>query len=609
MNPAPPVPAPEARPLRKVKPSITTALVLSFGALIVFGMALVLGISMWSAQKNTRELLASHAELAVLSLVRETRRRLVPVEQANSYVADLIARGRIDLDDRQKIVDTLLVSMAGLQQVFGMALVFPDGHYVRVRRGAGELSPIRSPLTADAENALADARQRHESFWTKPVWLPQARSTMFAVRTPIWNGETFVGMLVAGVTVNELSRFIARSSDAPLAANRFILLDRDYVLAHRNMADGGYVRNDDVPLPRLDQVNDPVLAQLWSQDNRQRMLFALGPSTKGHAASINGRTHIFLYRELQDFGIPLTVGIYAGPDDGLGIEFRRLVWAGFAGVGVIVLCVIGAVLIGRGMSASIKALAVGSSAVADLDFDRVVRLSPSRLRELDEASDAFNRMTSGLRWFETYVPRRLVRRLIQRDAPVASEEKRVTVMFTDITGFSTLSQHKPAAEVAALLNAHFTILADCIEAEHGTVDKYIGDSVMAFWEPDHAGSNVDRALRAATDIRRRIHDDNAARIARGEAPITIRIGIHTGLAIVGNIGAPGRINYTLVGDTVNVAARLEQLCKELGADADAVILVSGETLTLAERASGVTAQGSHEIRGREGKVDVYSLDL
>ena len=324
---------------------------------------------------------------------------------------------------------------------------------------------------------------------------------------------------------------------------------------------------------------------------------------------INGDTHIFLYRELTGFGeTPLTVGIYAGPDDGLGAEFRRLVWAGIAGGIVILICVAAAVILGRRISAPIRALAEGSTSIADLDLERVVRLRPSRLRELDEAADAFNRMTAGLRWFETYVPQQLVRRLMSREAPVESEYKQITIMFTDIAGFSTLSENMPATETAAMLNEHFAILVACIEEEGGTVDKYIGDSVMAFWEPDESGINVDRALRAALQIRRQITEDNRIRRAENRVAPMVRIGIHTGDAIVGNIGAPGRVNYTLVGDSVNIAARLEQLSKEIGAASDAKILISGETAALASDRTGFVHRGNHEIRGRAESVDLWSLE-
>lgn len=195
-------------------------------------------------------------------------------------------------------------------------------------------------------------------------------------------------------------------------------------------------------------------------------MIALDKNTKGHVVQIDGESHIFLYRELVGFGdTPLTVGIYAGPEDGLSAEFRRLIWAGIAGGVVIVICILAAVVLGRRISAPIRALAEGSTAIAALDLEHVTRLKSSRLRELDEAADTFNRMTVGLRWFETYVPQQLFRRLISRDTSVESELKQITMMFTDIAGFSTLSEHMPAAETAAMLNEHFTVLVYCIEAE------------------------------------------------------------------------------------------------------------------------------------------------
>ena len=125
-------------------------------------------------------------------------------------------------------------------------------------------------------------------------------------------------------------------------------------------------------------------------------------------------------------------------------------------------------------------------------------------------------MIGALRRFETYVPRKLVNRLIAQgaDTEIASEEREVTVMFTDIVGFTTLSEAMSAAETANLLNRHFTLLASCIDATEGTVDKYICDSVMAFWGPpfgstDHAA----QACRAAVAIRHALAELRAARLA------------------------------------------------------------------------------------------------
>lgn len=123
----------------RVKPSLTTALVMSFGALILFGMVLVQGISMWSAQKNTRELLSDNARFAVLSLLRETRRRLAPVKQLNEYMSGMIDSGQIDIDDHAALSEALLTGIAGTDQVFGIAFVYPNGTALRALRGRGAL--------------------------------------------------------------------------------------------------------------------------------------------------------------------------------------------------------------------------------------------------------------------------------------------------------------------------------------------------------------------------------------------------------------------------------------------------------------------------------------
>ena len=600
---------PDTEKRRRIKPSVTTALVLGFGTLMLVGMVMVQGITMWSAQKNTRELLAENAHFAVLSLVRETRRHLAPVRELTEYITRMIDTGQIDLDDRKTLAETLLTSMAGTDQVFGMGFIYPDGRIVRVQRGRGQLSDESPNIDQSLLPAINVARQRFQPYWEQPIWLPEVEATMISIRSPIWEGDIFRGMLVTAVTVNALSRFIARSGAVPLADNRFVLYGRDHVLAHRNMERGKFKRQSDIPLPALQDVGDPVLAKLWSSENRRRLFIDLDAQTSGHGMNINGENYLFLYRELTGFGPePFTVGIYAGPEDGLGDEFRRLLRAGIAGIVVILICVVSAIYLGRRISAPIRALAAGSASIAELDMNHIARLKPSRLRELDEAADAFNRMTTGLCWFETYVPQQLVRRLMARETPFESENRAITVMFTDIVGFSTLSEHMPAAETAAMLNEHFAILVDCTEAEGGTVDKYIGDSVMAFWEPDDTGVNVDRAIRAARQIRRRVTEDNSTRRLTNRVAPCVRIGIHTGDALVGNIGAPGRINYTLVGDAVNVAARLEQLSKSIGQASDAKILISDATAALAEDRNGLVSVGTHEIRGRDGTIGVWSLD-
>jgi len=223
-------------------------------------------------------------------------------------------------------------------------------------------------------------------------------------------------------------------------------------------------------------------------------------------------------------------------------------------------------------------------------------------------------MLAGLKWFETYVPKKLVRRLMSQDAASVSSsvERDITVMFTDIAGYSGLSEGIAADEIARLLNHHFEILSRCIEAEDGTVDKFIGDSVMAFWgAPDHFDDHADRAVRAAQAISLALDEDNQQRAAAGKEAIRIRIGIHTGPVTVGNIGAPDRLNYTIIGDNVNIAQRLEQLGKQFAADTSSDI--SATTLLTSVTAGQLTSKyllddlGDVQVRGRLGRVRVYRL--
>jgi class 3 adenylate cyclase len=257
----------------------------------------------------------------------------------------------------------------------------------------------------------------------------------------------------------------------------------------------------------------------------------------------------------------------------------------------------------------VRRLAAAADAIRALDPGRIRTLPRSPLRELDSAALAFNSMIKGLGWFATYVPRSLVLLLMRRgDAELVSEERALTVLFTDMIGFSAISQRLTPPQLADFLNRHFGLLAACIEAEGGTVDKYIGDSVMAFWgapepQPDHAA----RACRAAKRIAEALHADNTRRTAKGLRPVRVRIGIHSGPAIAGNIGAPGRINYTLIGDTVNTAQRLEQLGKEVDDGvADAVVLVSGATAAEVHDTE-LKPLGTHTLRGRADETEIYRL--
>lgn len=331
---------------------------------------------------------------------------------------------------------------------------------------------------------------------------------------------------------------------------------------------------------------------------------------RGQAFVIDGEEYVLLYREITSFGeIPWQIGAYLKVSETEGGDvYTKLLVSVTLGLGLMAATLIGLVLVARGIRRPVQELARASTRVRDLDFKESSPITPSIVRELNQAGEAFANMVDGLRMFETYVPRKMVSRLLGSGGSTVSEERLITLMFTDIAGFTSLAEKMTAAKTAAELNEHFTLLNEFVEAEDGTVDKYIGDSMMAFWgAPDDQVDHAARGCKAILAIAEAVRVDNAARSARGLSPFRIRIGLHTGPVIAGNIGAPGRVNYTVVGDTVNVANRLEQLGKDIAPEDEVVLLVSREVVQLAGDAFVFEEIGAFDIRGRESSLDVFRL--
>ncbi|MGB0574920.1 MAG: adenylate/guanylate cyclase domain-containing protein [Alphaproteobacteria bacterium] len=378
------------------------------------------------------------------------------------------------------------------------------------------------------------------------------------------------------------------------------------------MAGGSYSRDENEPIPDLTTIGDAILENIWNK-KLQRSGIGANRGTKIHLLDFRDNTYAFLYRRLDGLSaVPLYAGRYIKLERSIGVDFIRLWRAGLVGLVVTILAVIAAFWLGRKMAKPIRHLAAAADQIRDLHLDPAPQLNRSRLKELDEAAIAFNAMTTGLKWFETYVPNTLVHLLLndkQTSSRLASAERDVTVMFTDIRSFTTLSESLAAAEVADLLNEHFGLIARCVEDTEGTIDKYIGDSVMAFWgAPTKMADHANRACAAALAIRKTIDTENTRRSEAGLPAIKMGIGIHTGRAIAGNIGAPSRVNYTLVGDTVNLAQRIEQLCKPLAAtESDVTILMSDAVAEGVTENFSLNDLGSQPIRGRNEPIDVFRL--
>ena len=158
---------------------------------------------------------------------------------------------------------------------------------------------------------------------------------------------------------------------------------------------------------------------------------------------------------------------------------------------------------------------------------------------------------------------------------LGGQSKEATVLFSDLRGFTTLTEELGAQGTVQLLNEYFTVMVDCIQAEGGMLDKFIGDAIMAiFGTPFAHDDDEDRGVRCACAMMSDLIIFNADRVAKGKLPVDMGVGVNTGFVVSGNIGSPKRMDYTVIGDGVNLAARLESACKQY----DAHILISEFTV-------------------------------
>ncbi len=208
--------------------------------------------------------------------------------------------------------------------------------------------------------------------------------------------------------------------------------------------------------------------------------------------------------------------------------------------------------------------------------------------------------------FDQYMDRTLVEHVLKNPELIrpGGRKQRVTVFFADIAGFTSLAELLPPEEAALILHDIFNAFTEVIIRNRGVIDKYIGDCIMAFWgAPVSSDQDEPSACRAAIACMEALEDLNASFAARGLSPVTVRVGIHTGEALVGNLGSDRLFDYTVVGDTVNLASRLESANKYFGTR----IIISRETLAGTADLFLTRELGRIEVKGKSFAATIFEL--
>jgi adenylate cyclase len=191
------------------------------------------------------------------------------------------------------------------------------------------------------------------------------------------------------------------------------------------------------------------------------------------------------------------------------------------------------------------------------------------------------------------------------DTTLAPVQRQATVLFSDIRDFTTLSEGLPPREVLELLDEYLSHMSQIVKGHEGIVNKFLGDGMLAFWNvPDRADRHAELALKAALDMRKKLIELNQHRALLGRPALRIGIGVHTGEVAAGMLGGAEQHEYTVIGDAVNVASRIEGLNKKLGTD----ILVSESTWQLTDGRFVGQRVAQEQVKGREQPVVVYALE-
>jgi class 3 adenylate cyclase len=291
-----------------------------------------------------------------------------------------------------------------------------------------------------------------------------------------------------------------------------------------------------------------------------------------------------------------TAAVVSGARGASGLAVSVLVSGAIGGIMATEL----AVLLCRSIVAPMERLGRGMRAVRSGDYTARVPVMSSD--EIGELSHDFNRMAHGLaereelrEAFSTYVDRSAVELILSGMFPPEGIEVDVSILFTDVQGFTSYAETASAREVIATLNEQFELMVPIIERHGGHVDKFIGDGMMAvFGAPEFFEDHADRAVDAAVEI--------AETLRTQDHLLPVGLGVNSGSVVAGAVGGAGRLNFSVIGDTVNTAARVEAATRETG---DAVLIAEATKERMTRH--DVVSRGTLPLKGKAEPVELFAL--
>ncbi len=563
-----------------------------FVSFLALFSSIVIGIVLYDYRSNTEIVLKTSDELLYQiseTVIRQTINHLEPAKKTGIMLRRMMERGGV-LARNPDMVEALTQEALEIYPQFSAVYMGDEnGNFVMSRRSDnGALSTkivsrstypkgilefernLYGEVIATKTSAILDydprdrpwyqlAKKEGGSVWSREYRLFTDQVPGITCAHPVYDFENkLIGVVGVDFRLGELSEFL-KSLKIGESGVAFIVDAQMNLLAYPESAN---LFSEGMKAPRSPSAQSFksgwVQAALDEYSRKRETRFTFNHSSENYIAA---------FRSFPErFGRDWLLGIIVPEDDFIGPMVRThettLLFSFW-------LLIIGGFLtsaLAKELAEPIKKLTLETEKIRNLEFDESIGLR-SPITEIQLMANAMDSMKKALSAFKKYVPSEIVFRVFKSEdeTGLKPQYEEITLMFTDIDNFTSIAESVSPEELTEQLATYFDTIGAIIHRYEGTIDKYIGDSVMAFWgAPVPDPDQIRHACRAAIEIICAIDKLNARWKEEGKLPFPTRIGINTGHSLIGNFGSSDRINYTAVGDNVNLASRLESLNKQYG---------------------------------------------
>lgn len=439
-------------------------------------------------------------------------------------------------------------------------------------------------------------KQMNANIWSDVYIGNPGKNTLVACGVPLFLQDgTFAGVIATSINLSQLSAEPFFNSGISMIIN-----NKNEIIAHPNGDNLGKNIDGEVKLLTINEIKDKVVTsafqEIMKDEKKERFIFEHDDST-----------YIALLKSIKNEGLAnnwkfLMITPIDNFIGGVKVTQRNSLLICFT---ILLLSVVIIALFSKRISVPIHYLSQQADRITNFDLGDAKEVT-SGIQEIQKLQSSITRMRKSLASFAKFVPNNLVKKLLDKgiEVKIGGTKKTVTIFFSSISNFNSLIDELSADKMIGQLSEYFTEMTEIINQHNGTVDKYISDEVMAFWgAPVHNQNHALQCCVSALLNQRRLLDLNRKWNFENKPSLLVKIGIHTGEVIVGNIGSSERMNYTILGDSVNLTARFVGVNNIYGTN----IIISESTLHALNDHAVVRPLDIITVKGKIESVPIYEL--